>query len=129
MRTRRHKQCLAGTNRHQADAAIGAVSACRIGVLRFGPLRKVAQAFVCRFAALVNADKLESGHPNLLEVVKRFLPIAIALDPNFDAAKDHLFAPSKINAKLDNIAVPHFVRLTLNSRLRQSYVVQESTGT
>lgn len=82
-----------------------------------------------RFAVIVNAMNKHGFTQNLLEVVECLLPIAVALDPDFDAAEYHLFATSEVDAKLHNIAISNLVGLALNSRLRKPYVVQEGAGT
>lgn len=65
---------------------------------------------------------------DLLEVVQRLLPVAIALNANLNTTENHLFATSKVNSKLDNITVPNLVGFALHTRLREPDVVEEGSG-
>lgn len=62
---------------------------------------------------------------NLLELVQRLLPAAVALDTNLDAAKDHLLSTAEVYSELDDITIFYAERLRLDVGLAEPDVVEK----
>lgn len=65
---------------------------------------------------------------HILEAVQCLLPAPVAFYANFDAAKNHLFASTKVYAQLHDVSIFYLVRTRLDARLGQPDVVEKGAG-
>jgi hypothetical protein len=90
-------------------------------------LGEVPQSLMCLFAAIVSGRRATWITQHSLERVQPLLPAAVALDADLHASKDHLLAPTEVDAQLDDIAILYSERFRLDVRLTETNVVEEST--
>jgi hypothetical protein len=107
---RSNEQCLAGSNRVEANAALGAVYAACVRVSVLVDTRTLEQALVRRG----------------VEVVQTLLPATVAFDADLDTSEDHLLATFEVYSKLDNISVVNGIWSALDAGTREAHVVEES---
>jgi len=64
----------------------------------------------------------------LLEGIWLHLPCSVALDPDLDTTKYHLFSAAEINAQLNNVTILDREQPRLGIGLAESDMIQERAG-